>query len=273
MKKIIFTSLLTMTLLLMGMIDVDHKTSAASAGSSVASIGKSHIGVPYVWGGTSTSGFDCSGFVGYVFNQVGVSLPRTSADAYGVGQAVSKADLQVGDLVFFTTYKAGPSHMGIYVGDNSFVHASSSKGVTVDSLSNTYWNNTYLGANRVDIPVKAGWTKTAEKWYFHDEAGSLIKGWLHDGSWYFLDRSTGAMKTGWIKESGHWYYLNPSGGSMKTGWLLNGGKWYNLAPSGEMRTGWVKTGGSWYYMYADGSMAANTTIGGYKVGSNGAWIH
>jgi cell wall-associated NlpC family hydrolase len=106
------------------------------------------VGVPYVFGGTSRSGFDCSGFTLYVFKGSGISLPRTSSSQFNVGSSVSRAQLQSGDLVFFTTYASGASHVGIYIGGGNFVHASNS-GVRTTSLSDSYYAARYLGARRV----------------------------------------------------------------------------------------------------------------------------
>lgn len=105
---------------------------------------KRYIGVPYVWGGSTPSGFDCSGYLNYVFAKVGVSIPRTVETIWGATKPVTSP--RVGDLVFFTTYKAGPSHAGIYIGNNQFIHAGSSTGVTITDMNNSYWKARYLGA-------------------------------------------------------------------------------------------------------------------------------
>lgn len=122
--------------------------SSSTNSSKLVSNAMSLIGVPYVFGGTSRSGFDCSGYTQYVFQGSGVSLPRTSYAQYGVGSAVSRDELQPGDLVFFSTYDKGASHVGIYIGGGSFVHASNS-GVRTTSLSDSYYASRYVGARRV----------------------------------------------------------------------------------------------------------------------------
>jgi cell wall-associated NlpC family hydrolase len=107
------------------------------------------IGVPYVFGGTSTGGFDCSGYTQHVFAMMGLHIPRTADAQYYAGSRVTKSNMVPGDLVFFQTYEPGPSHVGIYLGNGRFVHASSSHGVMVSSLSDSYWSVRYLGAKRL----------------------------------------------------------------------------------------------------------------------------
>ncbi|MBC5815310.1 MAG: C40 family peptidase [Candidatus Eremiobacteraeota bacterium] len=107
------------------------------------------LGVPYVFGGTSTGGFDCSGYVQHVFAMVGLHIPRTADAQYYAGSRVAKAEMAPGDLVFFQTYEPGPSHVGIYLGNGRFAHASSSHGVMVSSLSDSYWSARYIGAKRL----------------------------------------------------------------------------------------------------------------------------
>ena len=114
------------------------------------SMARQYVGVPYVWAGRSPSGFDCSGFIYYVFDQLGYGLPRMADGQFEVGIPVSRNSLEPGDLVFFETYEPGPSHVGIYIGNDQFIHASSGAGhVTVTPLNKTYYRDRYLGARRI----------------------------------------------------------------------------------------------------------------------------
>ncbi|MFE8701709.1 C40 family peptidase [Cytobacillus sp. FJAT-54145] len=142
-KKLITSVLITVPLLFVSQVDAN-----AAEKESIVEYAKQYVGVPYKWGGTTPSGFDCSGFLTYVFNEYDVQLPRTSADQFNQGESVKQDELVPGDLVFFTTYKPGASHAGIYVGDNQFIHASSSKGIEVTSLDASYYKSRYLGAKR-----------------------------------------------------------------------------------------------------------------------------
>ncbi|MDQ0193799.1 cell wall-associated NlpC family hydrolase [Paenibacillus wynnii] len=108
------------------------------------------LGTPYLWGGTTSAGFDCSGFILYVLKKFDVdNLPRTSQSQAKVGTPVAKENLRSGDLVFFNTFGSGISHAGIYLGDNQFAHSSSSKGVRISKLSETYYKDSYVTARRV----------------------------------------------------------------------------------------------------------------------------
>ncbi|MCY7797955.1 putative peptidoglycan endopeptidase LytE [Bacillus licheniformis] len=121
------------------------QTSSALNTSKLVSDAKALIGTPYKWGGTSTSGFDCSGFVWYILNKQ-TNVARTNTVGYW-NSMKSVSSPAVGDFVFFTTYQPGPSHMGVYIGNNQFVHAGSD-GVTISDMTNSYWKPRYLGAKR-----------------------------------------------------------------------------------------------------------------------------
>lgn len=123
----------------------------ANAASAVVNMAYSKLGSPYVWGAEGPNTFDCSGLTSYVFrNAAGVSLPRTSGSQYGVGTSVSKANLQPGDLVFFSTGGGGISHVGIYVGGGQMIHAPQTGDVVkVSNINSSYWQNAYVGAKRV----------------------------------------------------------------------------------------------------------------------------
>lgn len=119
---------------------------SSSNRSAVVEFAQKYIGVPYAASGVSPSGFDSSGFVQYVFNQNGISLPRSTADILNVGTKVS--DLLPGDLVFFNTSGSGVSHVGIYMGDGKFI-STTTNGVKIDQLQDSYWAPKFMGAKRL----------------------------------------------------------------------------------------------------------------------------
>ena len=129
--------------------ETESNTASSSKGnSSVVDTAMSYIGSKYVYGGSTPSGFDCSGFTSYIYKQYGVNLNRTAAGQYSNGTAVSRDDLQAGDLVMFG--KSGINHVGIYIGNGQIVHAANpSRGVTTDTINSGYYNNNYVGARRV----------------------------------------------------------------------------------------------------------------------------
>lgn len=126
-------------------------SSSSSFSSKVLNSAYSYLGVPYVWGGMSPKGFDCSGFVGYVFQKNGVGLPRTAHDMYKSLTTSVKVP-EKGDLVFFSASGGRITHVGIYTGNNKYIHASSGKAYSVieSSLSSDWSKKTYVGAKRVN---------------------------------------------------------------------------------------------------------------------------
>ena len=125
-------------------------TVSSGKGSTVVETAKNYIGCRYVYGASGPNSFDCSGFTSYVFRLHGVSLSRTAKGQYSNGSAVSRGDLQPGDLVMFGPSLSGINHVGIYIGGGKIVHAANpSRGVTIDTINSGYYNNNYVGARRV----------------------------------------------------------------------------------------------------------------------------
>jgi len=130
----------------------DSVTYELTTGSSIADYAKKYLGAPYLYGGNSPSGFDCSGFVQYVLANFEIAMPRSSTEQYSYGTRVEKSQLIAGDLVFFkySSSSSRLSHVGIYVGDGNFIHSPiPGQTVKIDSLSYGYFNTYYYGAIRV----------------------------------------------------------------------------------------------------------------------------
>lgn len=130
-----------------------------------------------------------------------------------------------------------------------------------------------------ETTTSTGWVQNADgTWNYLNAEGNKVTGWLQSpasGLWYYMDANGVMMSNGWVQDGGNWYLLNADG-SMATGWKYTGGAWYYLKPTagnrGAMQTGWINDNGTWYYCNASGAMLSNTTVGGYVLGANGAWI-
>lgn len=124
---------------------------AGAPTQGIAGAALKYLGAPYVWGGSSPSGFDCSGFVWHAARQAGKSISRGMLGEYNSGSHPSRDELKPGDLVFFqNTYSPGLSHNGIFIGNGQFVHAADeAAGVTISSLSAAYWSSHWFGATRL----------------------------------------------------------------------------------------------------------------------------
>lgn len=130
--------------------DPSQAPAAGSIGEQIVAFAEQFLGTPYVWAGSSPSGFDCSGFVSYVFKNFGYTVNRTAASMYTNGVAVDKSELQVGDAVFFASSSESIGHVGIYIGDGEFIHSSSGCGyVTISGLDESYYSRMYVGARRI----------------------------------------------------------------------------------------------------------------------------
>ena len=128
----------------------DAATATASIHPEVVALALSLRGTAYRNGGSDPSGFDCSGFVQWVFAQHGMALPREVRQQYGIGREVESDEVRPGDLVFFETVAKGASHVGIALGGGEFVHAPSSRGVVrIERYTNGYWAERWVGARRI----------------------------------------------------------------------------------------------------------------------------
>ena len=133
-------------------VQVDASAASSGTGSQISQYALQYVGSPYVYGGSSPSGFDCSGFTTYVMKHFGYSINRTASGQMDNGVSVSKGQLQPGDLVFFNNGNSSKraTHVGIYIGGGEFVHASTSTtGVIISDLNSSYYSRTYVGARRL----------------------------------------------------------------------------------------------------------------------------
>lgn len=130
-------------------LDVSYSAPPSAGRNDVVAYAYGLLGKPYVWGAIGPNAFDCSGFTAYVYRHFGISLPHYTGSQIGIGQAVSRTNLSPGDLVFFNTY-GSISHVGIYIGGGSFIHAGNSRtGVIISSMSEGYYAARFAGARRV----------------------------------------------------------------------------------------------------------------------------
>jgi cell wall-associated NlpC family hydrolase len=135
-----------------GSSDSSFSAPTAAIAQRVINLARTMLNVPYRFGGSTLRGIDCSAYVQRVFGMMDVPLPRTAREQYSVGARVSRDDIQIGDLLFFRTYASFPSHVGIYLGENLFIHASSMvRKVSIDSIDLPYYRKRFIGARRLVV--------------------------------------------------------------------------------------------------------------------------
>jgi len=147
--------ILALTITMLGMVSacgtqtaVERQDRSQNMGARAAAVALQQVGVPYLYGGSTSRGFDCSGLVQYSYGRAGKNVPRTTGQLWSATATVRRADRQVGDLLFFNI-EGKMSHVGLYIGDQQFVHApSSGKTVTVGRLSSAYYSSAFIRAGR-----------------------------------------------------------------------------------------------------------------------------
>ena len=173
--------------------------------------------------------------------------------------------------------------LSVYDSNNMIVWNQDDEVFSVISSNNNNNSDNNNSDNNNSNTVTAGWNQAANgTWTYVNADGTTVKGWFqspYSQNWFFMDPTTGVMQTGWVQSpySGKWFYMDPTNGNMLTGWVQSpaSGKWYFMdLANGNMLTGWVQSpySGKWYYMDASGAMVTNTTVNGYVLGADGAWI-
>lgn len=166
---------------------------------------------------------------------------------------------------YFNIYGAMETGLKTIDGKTYYFNADGTmaKGIATVGTKKYYFNSSGI--------MTTGWVLLNNNWYYFNNDGTMKTGWLYvNNSWYYL-QDNGIMKTGWLLLGNTWYYLEGSG-AMKTGLVTVNGYKYYLNIYGAMETGWILINGKWYYFYSGGDMAYNTTIGGYKLGKDGAML-
>lgn len=190
--------------------------AAQSSPAELVAYAKKFIGTPYVFGANGPSSFDCSGFISYVFKNNGYDISRLSVEGYWNLDTLKKISSPVaGDLIFFqNTYKTGPSHMGIMINSTQFIHASSSQGVTISNVSDSYWKEHFLGYGRfaadsnLGDPANNPYNGTMGTLTITYPAGYGINAYNSPGGTYKQKVSAGSYKV--YKASNGWYDLGSS---------------------------------------------------------------
>ncbi|MGL4108364.1 NlpC/P60 family protein [Clostridium sp. LP20] len=263
---------------------VQAKGVTTTQGQAIVDEAKKYLGSPYVWGGkgeylTTNSlnelkklypaataegryttaekyvnmgyrAFDCSGLTSYVYSKVlGINIGAGTYSQVNAGVAISRSELQPGDLVF-----PHADHVQIYIGNGQVIESPKShEYVRVVNLGDV-WKARRIEPGDIENPNKNGWTYEEGKSYYYNN-GVKQKGWIYvNNHSYYLDSNDGHMLIGWQQVNGYWYYLNETYGHMLTGWIeINGNRYYLDPTYGHMRTGWNDVGGNKYYF--------NTTYG------------
>ena len=149
---------------------------------------------------------------------------------------------------------------------NKESNKNNSENISNDNKNSTQVNTEIRNSSTTQENNIGKWQQNSNgKWFYSDKNGNIAK-----NTWFFV-QGDGTIATGWVNFGGNWYYLNDEG-LMTTGWQKVLDKWYYLGDDGIMKIGWLELGDKWYYLNSDGSMATNTTISGYKLGSDGVWI-